>query len=195
MRWLFFPPVVSFFLLIVSALLHNRASAVRVPELIWGMTVASYIFMCAVSLFYIMKRDDRFNFGISILTQGLLLSVMSLRFGAKAMSLLGLVMFMTGLVTVFFYSTRSNGGDMPVGRAVSDDSGGALKRVDSVLEKLAIPVCYTDNRGVIAWATARFCEAAGRSPGDVIGEFITEIISIDGEQVVLESGQWWLTQT
>jgi hypothetical protein len=193
MRWLFFPPVFSFIFLIAAAALRNRAAAANVPEAVWGMTVAAYISMCALSLFYIIRNETKYHLGISALTQGLMLSVMSMQFGVIFMSWIGLVLFLAGLVCVFFYATGRQASS-PLPSAQPDDSGGVFKRVDSLLEKLGIPVCYTDSKGVIAGSTAAFREATGRGDVDLTGEVIGDIIPVDSEEAVLGSGKWRITQ-
>ena len=195
MTWLFFPPVFSFFFLILSALLHNRAAAVEVPDAVWGMTIAAYVCMCALSLFFILRGENRFNYGISLLTQGLMLSVMSMQFGVTFMSWIGLILFLAGLVTVFFYATgRHASASSPAATGSDGDGGSSYKRLDGVLEKLSVAVCHTDSKGVVASATTRFCEAVGRDIKSVTGKMIADLMPIDNEEVTLNSGKWWLTQ-
>jgi PAS domain-containing protein len=141
-----------------------------------------------------MKGDDRYDSGISSLTQGLLLSVMSLQFGVTFMAWIGLVLFLIGLAMTFFYATRRSAEVMPSFEAAPQDDGGAAARIDSLIEKLGLPICYTDSKGVIAGATAFFCEALGKEPDSVIGSMISDILPIDSEEVVLETGKWWLRQ-
>ena len=189
MPWLFFPPVFSFFFLILSALLHNRATAVTVPDAVWGMTIAA--------LFFILRGENRFNYGISLLSQGLMLSVMSMQFGVTFISWIGLVIFLDGLVTVFFYATgRRASASPPVAAAAGDDDegGSSYKKLDGVLEKFSVAVCHTDNKGVVMNATTGFCEAVGRDIKGVAGKMITDLMPIDNEEVTLASGKWWLTQ-
>jgi hypothetical protein len=158
------------------------------------MTIAAYVCMCALSLFFILRGENRFNYGISLLTQGLMLSVMSMQFGVTFMSWIGLVLFLAGLVAVFFYATvRRVSLSSPVS-ASSDDGGSSYKKLDSVLEKLSVAVCHTDSKGIVANATTRFCEALGRDIKSVAGKMITDLMPIDSEDVTLGSGKWWLTQ-
>jgi hypothetical protein len=194
MTWLFFPPVFSFFFLILSALFHNRAAAAAIPNVVWGMTIAAYVCMCALSLFFILRGENRFNYGISLLTQGLMLSVMSMQFGVTFMSWIGLVLFLAGLVTVFFYVTARRASLSPQTAVTSDSAGSSYKKLDGVFEKLSVAVCHTDNRGVITNATTCFCEAVGRNIESVAGKIITDLMPIEGEEVTLPSGKWWLTQ-
>ena len=195
MTWLFFPPVFSFLFLIISALLHNRAAAVTVPDVVWGMTIAAYVCMCTLSLFFILRRENRFNYGISLLTQGLMMSVMSMQFGVTFMSWIGLVLFLAGLVSVFFYATsRHASASSPAAAVSSGDGGSAYQKLDGVLEKFSIAVCHTDSKGVVANATTRFCEAVGKDIKNVAGKMITDIIPIDSDEITLGSGKWWLTQ-
>jgi PAS domain-containing protein len=195
MRWLFFPPAFSFVFLILSALMHNRAAETRVPEVVWGLTIAAYVCLCAMSLLFIMRDEDRYNYGISALAQGLLLSVMSMQFGVTFMSWIGLVLFLTGLVQVFFYATRrSAAAAANAPQPSGPDDGGDFRRVDSLVEKLEMPVCYTDNRGILAGATTSFCEAVGKSADSLIGEIISDVLPIDSDEAILDSGKWWITQ-
>jgi PAS domain-containing protein len=194
MKWLFFPPVISFILLLLSALFHNRAAEVYVPETVWGMVIAAYMCLCSLWLFFAMRDENRYNQGISILTQGLLLPVMAMQFGVTFMSWIGLVFFLAGLMTVFFYATRRGASLQPARQNTETSEAGPYKRVDDLLEKLALPACYTDNNGAIAWATSGFCEALGRAPDSVVGRVISDFLPADGEEAILESGRWLLTQ-
>jgi PAS domain-containing protein len=194
MVWLFFPPVFSFMFLMFSAVLHNKAAAVEVPYAIWGMTIAAYICMCTLSLFFILQGENRFNYGISLLAQGLMMSVISLQFGVIFMSWIGLVMFMAGLVTMFSYAAEQRSSPYPAMADSGDDRGLSYKKLDDVLEKLSVAVCHTDDKGVITNATTGFCEAVGKNIKDVAGQTINDLIPTDSEEVALESGKWRLTQ-
>jgi hypothetical protein len=121
---------------------------------------------------------------------------MAIRFGVAFMSWIGIVLFLAGLIMVFFYATKSGSGGSPQPSRQNADAGeaGPYKRVDTLLENLAMPVCYTDNNGEIAWATQSFCEAVGREPDGVTGRIISDLLPMDGEETVLESGRWLLTQ-
>jgi PAS domain S-box-containing protein len=158
------------------------------------MTIAAYVCLCAMSLFLIMRDEDRYNYGISSLAQGLLLSVMSMQFGVTFMSWIGLVLFLTGLVQVFFYATRRSAYESAPQATNPDDGESVFKRVDSLIEKLALPMCYTDNKGIIAGATASFCEAVGHSAEDIMGEVISDVLPMDSDEAVLDSGKWWIAQ-
>jgi hypothetical protein len=194
MRWLFFPPAFSFVFLILSALLRDSAAKIRVPETVWGLTISAYICLCAISLFFILRCDDRRNYGISALAQGLLLSVMSMQFGVTFLSWIGLIIFLTGLVQVFFHSTSHDAREHAPGAATHDDGISVFKRVDSLAEKLALPMCFTDNKGIIAGATTTFCEVVGKDANAIIGEVISDVLPIDSGEAVLDSGKWWITQ-
>jgi hypothetical protein len=132
-----------------------------------------------------------------------MLSVMSMQFGVTFMSWIGLVLFLIGLVTVFFYATRhhvSASPSLPAAAVAYDDDDddddveSPYNKLDGVLEKLSVAVCYTDNRGVISGATTSFCEALDRDIKSVAGKMITDLVPIDGEEVTLNSGKWWLDQ-
>jgi PAS domain S-box-containing protein len=194
MKWLFFPPVISFILLMLSALFHNRAAEVHVPETVWGMVFAAYMCMCSLWLFFTMRGENKYNQGISILTQGLLLPVMAIQFGVTFMSWIGLVFFLAGLIMVFFYATRRGASPQPSLQSAETGEAGPYKRVDDLLEKLELPACYTDGNGTITWATSSFCEVLGREPDGVAGRIISDFLPVDGEEAILESGRWLLTQ-
>ena len=194
MRWIFFPPVFSFVFLIIAAALSNRTMAVSVPPTVWGMTIAAYVSLCALSIFYIIKGDDKYTTGISMLTQGLMLSVMSMQFGVMFMSWTGLVLFLIGLMLIFSYATHKSESVVVKPVTSPDDGAGAFKRIDSLVEKLELPVCYTDNKGVIAGATKKMCETLGIGEDEVLGAVISKFLPLDSEEVVLESGRWEITQ-
>jgi PAS domain-containing protein len=178
----------------LTALLHDRNASVQVPAIVWGMTIAAYICMCALSMFHIARREERYGDGVSALAQGLLLSVMSLQLGVAPLSWIGLVIFMAGLAQAFYYATRTSSVASPQRDSSQDDAAGVFKRVDSLIEKLELPICYTDGHGVIAGATASFLEAVGRKETDVIGALVSDFIPVDADEAILESGKWWITQ-
>ncbi|MDR1917235.1 MAG: PAS domain-containing protein [Synergistaceae bacterium] len=197
MRWLYFPPVFSFFILMLTAILHRRDAAIYVPPPVWGMTIAAYIFMCAISLCFIMRDDDRYNFGISTFAQGLLLTVLSMQFGVNFLSLVGIVLFLVGLVSMFIYATNRISTDSLSSQMTetgSETSEQQLSR-ETLLEKLALPICYTDAKGVIAGATSAFSEVVGKEQADMYGMMINDVLPIDNDDAVFESGTWWITQT
>ena len=194
MRWIFFPPVFSFVFLIIIALLRNVGAAEALPPSIWGMTVAAYICMCALSIVHIVRNENKYKAGIFSLTQGLMISALSVQFGVRFMSLIGFILFLVGLMQMFFYATREREYVEPA-PIVSGDSGvGAFERADSLIGKLALPICYTDNTGTIVWATDSFCEALGHDEEDVFGAAINDLLPIDSDEAVLESGRWAVTQ-
>jgi hypothetical protein len=47
---------------------------------------------------------------------------------------------------------------------------------------------------MIAGATTSFCEAVGKAADSIAGDMINEVISLDSDEVVLESGRWLVTQ-
>jgi hypothetical protein len=104
------------------------------------------------------------------------------------------VLFLTGLVAVFFYATGHTSASSAVAIRSDDDRGSSYKKLDGVLEKLSVAVCHTDSKGVVMSATTRFCEAVGRDIRSVAGKMITDLMPIDGEEVTLGTGKWWLTQ-
>jgi PAS domain-containing protein len=197
MRWLYFPPVFSFLLLLLTALLRRRESAMFVPSAVWGMTISAYVCMCAISLFFMMRDDGRYNFGISMFAQGLLLTVLSLRFGVGFMSVTGLILFLIGLAAIFLYATQSASSDFRAQRALDspdDTSGSAQTKIDALSEKLSLPMCYADSRGVIAGATAAFAEAVGMDREELYGVSIDEVLPMDVDEAVFESGTWIIRQ-
>ena len=196
MRWIFFPPVISLVFLIITTLFHDRMAAMPLPSQIWGMTVGAYVCLCALSLYHLVRDEDKYNAGLSALAQGLIISVMSLQLGVMFMSWIGLVLFLTGLLITFFYATRESA-QIPMLApmiAAEESDDGVFKRVDSLIEKLAFPICYTDNTGVIAGATTKFLEALGSPKEEVLGNIINDLLPIDDEEIMLDSGKWTITQ-
>lgn len=196
-RWLFFPPIFSLALLLLTALFHNRESALHIPAVVWGITIAAYICLCGVSVFYISKRNTTYNIGISLLAQGILLSVMSLQLGALVFSWLGLILFLTGLLIAFFYATQgpiSLYDTQPSMKMIEENNETERERMENLLEKLELPICITDSKGIVIGATERFYEAIGKEPGKIEGEIVSDILPIDQEEVVFDSGQWWISQ-
>jgi PAS domain-containing protein len=194
MRWVSFPPVFSLLLLIPTAIFHSRESAVRVPPVIWGATIAAYICLCCVSAFFISRKDGAYGAGVNFLSQGVLLSVISLQSGSVLMSWVGLVLFVIGLSLAFFYAT--NGASMMSGNqsAPEADNGETRERIDSLLAKLDLPICVTDAKGIIVGVTPKFCDASGGTEEELVGEVINEIVPIDQETVTFGSGKWWISQ-
>jgi PAS domain-containing protein len=195
MKWVLFPPVFSLFLLIPTALFHSREQAVNVPAVIWGATIAAYLCFCCLSVFFISKNDREHSAGVALLSQGTMLMVVSLQAGSPLMSWLGLVFFVVGLALSFYHATNEQNA-MGVGEPSSfeTDNEETRERIDSLLEKLALPMCVTDAKGMIIGVTSNFCEATGRSEEDLTGEVVSEILPLDQDTVVLDSGMWWVAQ-
>lgn len=195
MRWLPFPPIFSFVLLLLAALLHNRDAALKVPPIVWGLTIAAYICLCAISLYYISRREKRYALGVTLLTQGLLLSVMSMQFGTVFLSWIGLVMFLVGLCVVFFYATQGSTAlyDVPA-KPKAENEETEQARMENLVSKLDVPICIVDSKGTILGANQAFYEAVEREPGDIEGEIVNEVIPIDQEEFTLGSGTWWVSQ-
>ena len=192
MRWISFPPFISFLLLIPTVLFHNRDAVFHVPSIIWGLVVAVYICMCGISIFFIVKGERRYNFGISALTQGLLLAVMALQSGALFLSWIGMVVFLIGLFLVFYYATK---GDSSLKDAREDEAKKTtVHTLEKALAKMDIPVCYTDSRGIVSWASEAFLSELDREQEAVVGQIIADVLPIDDETVTLASGKWWISQ-
>ena len=194
MRWIFFPPVLSFVFLIITAALRDRSAAVTLPPAVWGMTVAAYICLCALSIVYLARKEDKYNLGIFSLTQGLMISVMSVQFGVRFLSWIGLILFLSGLMMAFFYATQNKVTVEKAPIVTSENNVGPFERADSLIEKLALPICYTDNTGAIASVTTNFCETLGLSEEELLGRAINNFLPIDGAEAVLASGRWNVAQ-
>jgi PAS domain-containing protein len=195
MRWILFPPVLSIALLIPTAIFHNREFAAQVSPVIWGIAIAAYLCFCCLSAFFISRNDNQHSAAITLLSQGLMLAVVSVRAGAPLLSWIGLVCFVIGL-SIAFWSATNRPALKPAASleetAALDEN--ARERVDSLLSKLSLPVCVTDARGVIVAANSKFCEATGKGFDDMSGELVNEVLPIDQDTVVFDSGKWWLTQ-
>jgi PAS domain-containing protein len=195
MRWVLFPPVISIFLLIPTALFHNREQAVDIPAVIWGATIAAYLCFCCLSAFFISRNDREHNIGVALLSQGMLLMVVSLRAGSPLLAWLGLVSFVIGLTLSFYYTTNERDvGDSTDSNRVEADNNEIRERIDSLVEKLALPMCITDAKGMVIGVTSKFCEATGKSEEDLTGEVVSEILPLDQDTVVFDSGMWWISQ-
>lgn len=196
--WLNFPPVFSFFTLMLAVLFRDKGTSHHLPAAVWGVVIAAYVCLCGVSLFFITKRNKSYNTGITLLSQGLLLAFAALQFGAAILSWVGLVAFLVGLVVVFFYATHGSRSLYDVGgssfRELTEQNEEERERMESLLEKLALPILITDTRGIVLGGTSRFYEATGKNPKDVEGEIVTDVLPIDREEVVFDSGKWWLSQ-
>ena len=188
-RWIFFPPFLSFFLLIATVALHREGNAADVPPILWGLVIAAYVCLCGLSTVYMTKRDTRYNAGIAFLAQGVLLPAISVQAGVVVFAWVGLIFFLIGLFCVFLYATHSY---MDVPQTVMHENPDNDIDADRLLSQLGIPICYTDAKGVVEEATATFMEAVDRKPEEIIGEEITEVMPIDAPEVVLPSGTWWL---
>lgn len=191
MRWIYFPPVFSFFLLLATLIFHRNEAASAVPSVVWGLAIAAYICFCGLSVFFITKRDTQYNLGIALLAQGVLLSVMAIQAGAIFMSWIGLLLFLFGLFIAFFYATRSHSAAADDTRQTSSETS---QSPDKLLNKLEIPLCYTDSKGFIAGMTNSFLAAVGKSTDAVLGEAITSILPPDSKEAVLPTGHWWISQ-
>jgi len=174
-------------------LFHDREASFHVPPLIWGLVISVYICMCGISAFFIVKGDRRFNAGISALTQGMLLAVMALHSGALFLSWVGLVLFLVGLFLVFYYTTRG-GASSSQETAEEDAQKTAAPTVEKLLAKMDLPVCYTDTKGIVSWASEPFLTEIGHTQEGVLGRIIADVLPIDDETVTLTSGKWWISQ-
>ncbi|MDR0616852.1 MAG: cell wall metabolism sensor histidine kinase WalK [Synergistaceae bacterium] len=195
MRWMLFPPVFSAFLLIPTAIFHDREFAEQIPSVIWGGTIAAYLCLCCLSAFFISRDDSQHSSGIAFLSQGILLMVISLRAGIPLLSWIGLVCFVIGLAVAFFNATNrpvKETAETPAETEATNEN--VRERVDSLLSKLDLPMCATDAKGLVITLNQKFCEASGISAEDAIGEVISEILPIDQETVAFASGKWWISQ-
>jgi hypothetical protein len=185
-RWILFPPFFSVFILILTVILHSKEAALNIPVVVWGLVVAAYVCLCGISAFHIVKRDARHDTGISLLAQGLLLSVVAVQAGIIVFTWVGLVLFMIGLFYVVLYTTY--------GDATNDAANiEADNKSDQLLSNLDVPICYTDKMGFVEEMTAAFLDAVGKDAKEVIGKNIMKIIPTDSEaSVMLPSGRWWL---
>jgi len=197
LRWLYFPPVFSLILLILAALFHSREAAYSLPSVLLGAVIAAYLCLCAVSGFYISRKENAYLWSVCCLAQGVLLTAMSLHIGSTFFAWLGLVMLLVGLILVFFHAT---GGNRTLRDAGEDEQNAAQQnalereRTESVLGKLALPVAITDAKGVVLGATQRFADAIGKEPGDVDGCVIGDLLPPGREEITFESGTWWIQQ-
>jgi PAS domain-containing protein len=182
-------------MLFVTIFFRNRGVAVEVPPVMWGMAISAYLCLCCVSIFFISRWETRHNLGITLLAQGVLLPVISVYSGAMLLGWVGFTLFLVGLVISFFHATR--GSDMMhTAESASVDNGDAEReRIDRVLEKMGIPVCFSDPKGMVLGATDTFYEVTGRGKEETEGEVIADVIPIDDEYVTYESGKWYITQT
>lgn len=190
-RWLLFPPVLSVVLLCVAVMFGSREAAFHVPAMVWGMIVASYVCMCAVSMFHIMKRDMSIMPALSFLSQGLILSTVSLHLGAYGLGWFGLLLFLVGLGLAFVYGTRAHVSlDIAAAQAAETE---AEESSDQILSKIGLPACFADQNGTIEEATVAFFEAVAKKPEDIVGEQVGAILSPDDEgELDLPSGTWWI---
>jgi PAS domain-containing protein len=188
-RWIFFPPFFSVFILISTVALHRKEAAFSVPAIVWGLTIATYVCLCGISALHISKRNTRYDAGLSLLAQGLLLSVVAVQAGVVVFTWIGLVLFLIGLLCVFMYTTRR---EAIIDVTPRDPYAIDMVDWDQLLSKLGIPICYTDTEGMVEEVTSAFLEATGRHAEEVIGKVITTIIPTDSGTVMLPSGKWWL---
>jgi hypothetical protein len=180
-----FPPFFSVFILILTAALHSKEAAFNIPVVVWGMVVAAYVCLCGISAFRIVKHDARHDAGISLLAQGMLLSVVAVQAGIIVFTWAGLVLFMAGLFCIFLYTTHGDAANDAADIETDNKS-------DQLLSNLGVPICYTDTTGFVEEVTAAFLDAVGKDAEDVIGEEIMKIIPTDSGAVMLQSGRWWL---
>jgi hypothetical protein len=167
-----------------------------VPPVLWGMVVSAYICLCCTSIFFIVKLDRRYSMGITLLAQGILFPVAAMHAGAMFIAWSGFVMFLVGLGISFFNVTRGYADTLPGEASDGDDESGneGITRTERVLDKLGIPVCFSDSKGMTLGATGAFLEATGKNRADVEGEIITDVLPIDEEEVELISGRWYFSQ-
>ena len=194
-KWLLFPPFPSTVLLFLVIILSGSGAGYAVSPVMWGMVISAYICLCCLSVFFIIKSDTRCNVGIALLAQGILFPVVSMRAGAMFIAWIWFIMFMVGLGISFFHVTRGNAAapdEGPNGAGENDDA--EVTRAERVLDKLGLPVCFSDSRGVTLGATSAFLEEIGKGRLQIEGDVITDVIPVDDEDVELNSGKWYLSQ-
>lgn len=189
-RWLLFPPFISCILFLASVFFAHKELAFVIPPMIWGLAIAAYMCMCAISLFNIIRRESPRTGSIALLAQGLLATVLAVHFGAYAMSWFGLIVFLIGLVMSFIRTTRGDQPLLPMPARAYEQP--AADSSDQIFSKLGLPICYTDEGGTIEEATLSFLDAVEREPADTIGEQIDNVIPVDDEVMMLPTGRWWL---
>ena len=164
----------------------------------WGVFIAAYICICGVSVFFISKRNTRYNIGINLLAQGLIITVLAQQLGAFIFSWVGMLMFFPGLVFAFFYVTQGKTSMYEESNSSNHDidSSNESEResMTSLLWKMPFPVAVTDSKGVIIGANQRFYEAFGSEPGTIEGSVINDILPLDQEDITLTTGRWWISQ-
>jgi hypothetical protein len=97
----------------------------------------------------------------------------------------------------FFHATRGSVLMYAVESAkeAADEEDAAVPaRIEKVLDKLELPVCFSDSKGIVLGATDVFYETSGKERDDIEGEVIADVIPIDDESVVMDSGKWYITQ-
>lgn len=195
-RWVLFPPFISFFLLIATLVFHHRESSYPIPSVIWGIAIAAYICLCAISIYFISKKERRYNFGIACLAQGVLLSVMSLQAGVTFFSWIGLLLFLVGMFTAFFYATQHSASPQmdKLAAEAAQQAEVTLSSVDKVLAKFSLPLCYTDSNGIVSGATPTFLETVCLPAESVLGAEIDQILPVEDASVAFADGTWWISQ-
>jgi hypothetical protein len=181
--------------LFLVILLSGSEAEYIVHPVMWGMVVSAYICLCCVSIFFIVRSDMRYCTSITLLAQGILFPVVSMRAGAMFIAWIGFVMFLVGLGMSFFHVTRGNASDLDESSADSDKNEAAeATRAERVLDKLELPVCFSDSKGMTLGATSAFLGEIGKSRLQIEGEVITDVLPIDEEEIELSSGRWYLSQ-
>ena len=193
-RWIWFPPFFSVFLLIIMSFLGRAGRGDSLPSIVWGVFLASYICLCSLSAFFIVAKETRYNLGIFLLSQGLLLSFVSPKLGLNLLGWLGFIVLLIGIFIGFYQATNES-------EALSSMEGTNHSEVEDntdhlaeLISKISLPICITNTKGIIIGMNAAFSSAVGRTEESILKEAVSDILPIDQEETEFASGHWWIAQ-
>jgi len=184
MRWLFIPPVIAIFTIILTAL-SSSGVAVPVDPAIWGLVGLMFVLLTILYGIFIKQYFFAGLLPVQMIAQGILLCPLSLRMGAAALSWIGVTLAICGAVILvaLYYRSRVN-----------------LLTASQVAPKmemaaLPLPFMITDAQGSIISASDFLLQLLQKSNSDVKGEKIDELLPFDKETASIGGREWRILQS
>jgi len=184
MRWLFIPPVIAIFTIILTTL-FSSGIAVPVDPAIWGLVGLMFVLLTVLYGIFIKQYFFAGLLPVQMIAQGILLCPLSLRMGAAALSWIGVTLAICGAVILvaLYYHSRVN--------LLTASQAGPK----SELATLPLPFVITDAKGYIISASAFLLQLLQKSDSDVQGEKIDELLPFDKETASIGGREWRLLQS
>ena len=182
MHWLFMPPAVAVFTIILTGFFPS-GSVITVNPAIWGL--AGLMFVLLTVLYGIFIKQYFFGglFPVQLMAQGILLCPLSLRMGVLMLSWVGVLLTICGAVILvaLYYRSRANR-TLPQAEPKSE------------LAALPLPFAITDAKGCIISASDSILRLMQKARSSVNEENIRALLPLDKETVGMGGKEWRILQ-